>query len=595
MQQHQLAPLTTASPAKTPPRLTLPWIMAGLILPLIINAARATAVLIDPAIPFDTEHTYLPMARQLLEAPLSFWNDPKVLSAAPGASIYMALAGADIATIKSWNMVLALASITLLFDAARRIAGRIAAASAAWLYALSPTLITINVWPMVEPPFLFLVAFWFWACTLILEPNNLKKPAHTSIFFAGMALALATLTRATYMYWIPAIVLACGGAYALFPLQRVTWRRLIGVHLIALVFVGGYIIWNASKFHTPTIATGAGAALYFGSNPMLRGQEPPFFGLIHDNVTVTDELGHLSIAGDARLREATRIIYTTLPASTLATMYLYKATTLLFFSKSHLLGYIDRLWRVTLLTMAMCGVWLGRRYPAIWVCAGAALYQWAVHIPALYNPRYSISALDTPLTILAAVGIALLWRARLHSQLVSAALVFSAAAAATGAWHQRYSTPSLPLLDLVPHQRLLQAEFSDLSVENMSGNPFEGAGASTPTGRFSLVWARSFPDLDGTTLLELGIEKMSGTCKRVQLIGINQRGEERTAHIRLREWRGIPNFAWGLAYTASHGPLSQLRLDFECTAGSSMSLSHMRLYEASLGRRTKNQAIQLAP
>ncbi|MFX5680393.1 hypothetical protein ABTE28_20065, partial [Acinetobacter baumannii] len=70
----------------------------------------------------------------------------------------MAFAGADLVTLKCWNLALALTTLILLFDAGRRIAGPAAAAAAAWFCAVSPTLVVLSVWPMAEPPFLFLVA-----------------------------------------------------------------------------------------------------------------------------------------------------------------------------------------------------------------------------------------------------------------------------------------------------------------------------------------------------------------------------------------------------------------------------------------------------
>lgn len=574
---------------KTP---ALHWIMAGLVLPMIIYAVRAVPILLDPAIPFDTEHTYLPLARQLLEAPFTLWSSTEVLRTAPGPFVYMALASADITAIKAWNLALGLTTVALLFDATRRIGGPVSSAVAAWLCALSPSLIPLSVWPMAEPPFLFLVALWLWACTHSLGPDTTSKSASPSIFLAGLALALATLTRATYMYWIPAATLGCAIAYFGFPKLRQIWQRLLWIHLIALVCVGGYIAWNATKFHKPAIATGAGAALYFGSNPMLQGQEPPYFGLVHDNVSVTDDLGHLSIEGDARLMAATGVILANLPASTLATMYVDKAATFLFFSRSHLRRYIDRIWRVTLIILALCGAWLGRRHPAVWVLFGAVLYQWVVHIPALYNPRYSISALDTALTMLAAIGIGLLWQTSKRKRLIPGVVALIALAILAGAWHQRYSTPPLPQLSLVPHDRLQVANLSDTTFNGMQSNPFLGEGGISPTGQFSITWRDKFDHVDGTTLFQLDVDKITGTCTLAQLTGINLQGEERTAHVRLSEWKGEPDFAWGLAYAASHGPISQLRLDFDCTPGTSAHFSSMGLYEASLGRRARAPAAQ---
>ncbi|WP_278535354.1 ArnT family glycosyltransferase [Delftia acidovorans] len=572
------------------------WTVLGLVLPLLVYAARAIPVLRNPYLPFDTEYIYLPLARRLLENPWLLWKSPDVLQTAPGVFVYMAFTGADLVTLKCWNLALALITVALLFDSGRRIAGPAAAAAAAWFCAVSPTLIVLSVWPMAEPPFLFLVALWFWSCTCCLDPNASRVLLRTAPVIAGLALGLATLTRATYMYWIPAALLVLS-VVACVPRWRKSfpWHCLLTSHLIALACVGSYMTLNAHTLKKPAIATGAGAALYFGSNAMLRGQEPHHFGLMHDNVTVTGFVNHLSPEGDAKLVKAARNMVSALPASTLTTLYAEKAAKLLFFSKSHLSNYTERMWRVVLLVLAICGIWIGRRQPIFWLLSGAMLYQWIVLIPVLYNPRYSISALDTGLTLLAAAGIGAIWNSPRRKLLATAIACTMLLAVLGAAWHQRQSPMPLPRLDVMQPQRLKPAESPEITVTGFDQSPFQETVARTSTGEFSITWQSTFPELEGTMLLRLGISEMQGSCKHAWLVNTDYQGKERVTRIRLQAWKGDTDFSWGLNRVLMPQPSRQLQLRFECTAGTRARFSGLGLYDASAGRwldRQKQEAIQ---
>ncbi len=150
------APAEDASP-------TLPWIFCGLVLPMILYAARMVGVLVQTEIPFDSLHTYLPLARQLLEEGARVFSTADSYKVAPGTVVYMALAGADPVLIKSANLAISLAALALAFDAAHRIGGRIAAVAAGWLYALPHMLVEAGGTLLGESPFIFLVAVWLWA------------------------------------------------------------------------------------------------------------------------------------------------------------------------------------------------------------------------------------------------------------------------------------------------------------------------------------------------------------------------------------------------------------------------------------------------
>lgn len=574
-------------PSKQLRNTDMRWLLIGLVLPLMIYVARSVPIVADGFLWFDTEYTYLPLARRLLQDPAALWSSPDILASAPGIFFYMALAHADVVTIQTFNLILALTSVILLFDAARRSFGFVAASVAAWLCACSPVLVLISIWLMAEPPFLFLVALWLWANACCMDRHAGKVIAWISPLLAGLSLGMATLTRATYMYWIPAAIvvlgiLACSAKWR----RLLPWKSLLLAHMIALMCIGSYMALNAQKFHKLTIANGAGAALFFGINPMLRGQEPPYFGLAHSSPT---QMSHLSIEGDSILTQAHRRVALTLPLSSLLKTHLDKAATFLFFSKSHLRNYSERAWRIFLLVLAICGVWLGRHKPMTWLLAGVLAYQWAVHIPVLYNQRYSVSALDTALTLLAAAGAGQLWDLPRRKLFITCTVMIIVASVLGGAWHQRYSTPALPLVNDAPQQLMKSATLDEITIDGLQGNPFRETAAITPVGEFSVTWRARFPALDGSKLVRLRVQEMHGRCSQAWLTHTSQQGEEKTTHIRLRGWHGEPDFAWGLNNMQHPAPSTQLRIKFECSADTSVRFSAVELHEASLGHWLSSQ------
>ena len=156
-----------------------------------------------------------------------------------------------------------------------------------------------------------------------------------------------------------------------------------------------------------------------------------------------------------------------------------------------------------------------------------------------------------------------------------------------------YSPPVLPRLGLISHHLLQEASLSDITTHGISANPFQDGGGATSSGQFSIEWTSDFPTLGYTTLIRLGVSKLNGTCDKAEVTSINQKGEARTARIRLQEWAGESDFAWGLVHAAAHGPVKGLRLDFECAPHTSVRFSSLGLYESSLGREAKNGARQI--
>ncbi|WP_046059827.1 hypothetical protein [Paracidovorax citrulli] len=576
------APAEDASP-------TLPWIFCGLVLPMILYAARMVGVLVQTEIPFDSLHTYLPLARQLLEEGARVFSTADSYKVAPGTVVYMALAGADPVLIKSANLAISLAALALAFDAAHRIGGRIAAVAAGWLYALPHMLVEAGGTLLGESPFIFLVAVWLWASSCAAQdwrgPRARLLQAGV-VLLAGLALAAATLTRATYMYWLPfAALVFLLAAWRMHGGMRGAALRFAAIHLLATALVGTYVLRQNDVFGRPMVATGSGAALYFGSNPVLSGYEPPFFGLGHDEVTVLGQQSHLSMEGDRRLMAVARTMLQDLPTTVLLKMYVRKLGAVLFFSRAHLNPHTvmnDRAWRVALVVLSALGVWGLRRHPMGWMVGGAAAYQCAVHVPVLYNPRYSISALDILLVLLAAQGIAWILRRQRPAAATACAVVVIAGGIAIGIYHQRHSRPLLPDFSLIPAVPIARAQAGELRTEGWSGDPFQ-AEARMLAGSALLEWNPKKPaPQHWITYLHLGMPRFEGRCSRAWLIQSDAGGATRSVSIGLNGLREGQDINWGIAQVLlpeDHERKFQLR--FECREGTLMRFDGIGLYQAS--------------
>ncbi|WCM89212.1 hypothetical protein [Acidovorax sp. NCPPB 3576] len=577
-------------------RATLHWMLWGLIVPLIFYAARTVEVLTRVEIPFDSLHTYLPLARQLLEDASDLFGDPAILKVAPGAIVYMALSGADPVAVKAANLAISLVALVLTFDAARKIGGRVAATAAAWLFVLPHMLVEAGAVLMGEAPFVFLVALWLWATAYAADTAPGKSAARWrigAVALAGLALAAATLTRATYMYWLPfAVVAFFIASRRLQGPQRGAAVRIAMVHLVALALVGAYMARQNEEFGRPMIATGTGAALYFGSNPVLSGYEPPYFGLVHDESTVTDGHGHLSIEGDRRLMAVAKTMLRETPLPVLAQMYVQKLGAVLFFSRAHLDRHVmnDRSWRVVLVILACLGVWGARRHLMGWVLTGAAAYQCAVHVPVLYNPRYSISALDILFVLLAAQGVALLWRQPRRSVALSGALATIVAGVALGAYHLRNSTPLMPDLSL-GHPKLIQtAEPDTIQTHGWTGDPFSGE-VSMEGEKALIEWRAKAFEMDGISILRLPLEHLQGQCQRLWVGYTRPDGAARASLVRLDGLKAGQEITWGTMPLVMPGPPGRLTMEFHCKPGTRMQFGELGLYEASEGRFYREKAL----
>ena len=414
----------------------------------IAIACARIAPLARYPIGFDGQNTYLPMARRLLAEGWAFLASPDSLRTAPLAYLWPALLDANGTAVRWANLALFCAAIAMAACAVRAQLSWRAGLLAALLLAVSPTLQPFVIDVATEAPYIFFIGAWILAL------------ARGWTVAGGVALAAAALTRPAVMYFAPAMVVV-------FLLLRE--RRLAIMHLVATAIVALWIVRNAVAFGFPAVASGAGTALFLGVNPLVDGFDPTYFGLIYDEGAAAQLPDHLSIAADRLL---TGIAVTELrdtPLAVLFAMAVHKAMAFVFVTAAENSGGplgLLRAWRVILVVFALYAALERRRSRFVLALAAMCAYMVAVHIPVLYHFRYSVSALDVPLTILAAIGMAEAFGEPRRAAIVTASALLLAGAGLTEL--ANFGNPS-PHLERIPHATIwsrLPGTIAGVRVEN---------------------------------------------------------------------------------------------------------------------------------
>lgn len=565
-------------------------LLLGLWLPLLVQQLHYRLSSFAHLLAFDTQITYLPLARRVLEDASGLFADPAHLAVAPGSYLYLALFGADNALAVQGNLVLSGLLLLLAFDTLRRVAGFAAGAAVAWLLALGPLLPEVLVPALSEPLQLFCIGVWLWCSALLFERPRRRWP----VLLGGLALLLSILTRATYVYWIVAALGAClllawRGTP---PLRQVATRWLV-LHLIAGTGTLAYIGYNKVTFDLPMVATGSGAALYFGSNPAVAGYEPPYYNLLHDHFLILDKTYHLSLEGDRRLNRAAKAALADLPAPVLADLLLQKAGATLFFSQATLSRkpFNARTWHVLLLTLAAVGLWRYRREPVLWLLGCVAAYQLAIMSLVMHSARYAVGALELPLTLLAGFGIAGLWQVRRQWRVPAGVAGVLLLGAVAGALHQRYSRPLMPDLSHVPHQRVAVANPGQLRLEGLDGNPFLGDGARTLAQDASIRWnTLDFPLLGGLPVVRVEAKDFDPDCDYIQFDYLRPDGQVRGSRLRLNHMAPPQLISTGTLQLDALIPQGgDLRLRFRCPVGTRLKLDNLEIHYITRSQRYRQQ------
>ncbi|MGE5617228.1 MAG: ArnT family glycosyltransferase [Bacillota bacterium] len=391
---------------------------------------------------FDAVYHYLPDAKRLLHEGFSFFLEEESIAAPPFAYIYPALIGPTLATVKNANVVLSCVLMLFVYRTGVLWQSRLAGLCAALVYAATPLLKPYLATAVTEPPYLFLAGLWIWALS---EWVVRGRPVYVAM--AGIALSLALLTRASIFYGVVILTaVLVWRAYRAAPAIAREARGSALVHLIALVPALAFIVKNLAVFGFAFYTTGAGNALYLGSNPATGGYDPNYLGLIYDSGMIARDQSHLSLEAERLLGGVARMVLASLDPAFVAAMYAKKVAAFLFVTNAETIGDIVtlRAWRIATLILAAIGIFGIRVRWLRALAAGIVLYQVASHIPVLYTHRYSVGALDLWLALLSGIGIATLWQRRRRAAegaIVAAAILAGALAGGYAYWNGTFPEP----------------------------------------------------------------------------------------------------------------------------------------------------------
>jgi hypothetical protein len=575
---------------KLPPVLVL---FFGLIFPLIIQAYRQVDQLIHPHFPIDTQYTFMPLAKALFENSGHFFFSGASLEVGPGTYVYFALHSLIFDAIKSTNFLFSLISVALILDLVWRIAGEKVAVFAVWIFVASPLLRLYWIAPQSEPLFLFLTLLWLWSLTCALNSENgglfqmySKRLKLVVIIISGLALAMATLTRGTYLYWIVGVfilALGCKRKYeSRAPNFFSCYRTVAWVHGIALLLVGSYICFNGIVHQRFIIANGVGIALYLGNSPTNRGYEPEYTGTFYDDWAIVEGNKHVSSAGDRRLSDAAKWMVSETSAKKILDIYTQKMGAIPFFSKAHLDSKLfnDRAWRVFLVFFAIIGLFYFRAVLSVQLIAGGAFYQYVVHIPVLYSPRYSIGVLELPLIILAALGIGSVVVKTIKFNLCC--LLALSVLIGCGHFHQKLSSPLTPDIDTKFYKIMMKTSGDHISYSALSGNPFY-ENVVTQRPQINIVWSGINLNPVGQSVLKISYDKLDSRCESIYLNFHTSGASTKRTHVDIKNNSHENYFVYGLSNLGSDGKMGNLELVFNCPVGSSFKLTSFEIGHASVG------------
>ncbi len=543
----------------------------------MLGAIGLALLLIVPrlALPvsFDGAHTYLPTAARLLAEGFGFLGTEQSVMVAPLSYFYPALLGASEKAVRWSNVMLYLGAIALAFDAVRLAHSRGAGIAAAFLLAFSPTLRPYIGDVLTEPPYIFAVVLWATAISRVTAfPTS---PQYGWIAAGTLALSIATLTRPSVMLFAPAMTaLFAWRAWKSNPRQRPVEWRLAALHALAMVLPLAWILRNYILFGLASIATGSGAALWLGIDPLVDGFDPVYFGMDYDVGGGARDMSHLSIEADRMLRAVAAVQLKEIPFPVLAEMFARKAAALLVFS-AHEMGEglaAQRSWRIALLVLAVAAIVWTRGSRLVLALSAMGVYMVVIHLPALYHHRYAVGAIDAPLTLLAAIGLANCFKPTTRT--LGAAVLVTVLTLA-GLSTLQNAGPGSPRVDRVPGQVAWTRDVSAIDQIVLHGATREGRAKFTvaPNGALEIpVYGTSgfFPGDYSAAIIGLAITptgKQPG-CEsmRLRFRGLGDPGfaPARAVRIPVESDGKMRALVIGTTQPLHLNTDGVLRLEFEC-------------------------------
>jgi hypothetical protein len=527
---------------------------------------------------FDAVHVYLPMARAVLEQGAAFMQRPESLVTGPIAYLYPALLGAAEALVRGSNAALYCATIALGFMALRLAHSWQAGLAAALLLAVSPTLRPFVADVLTEPPFFFLTALWIVAVACVASGRS-----RAWIAVGALALGLAALTRPAIMYFAPLMIAIHGVRMLRAPAAtpgKAIESRLALLHLGALGLIAAWILRNALTFGFPAIATGAGAALYFGVNPAVDGFDPAYYGLNYDSGLAQDSSSHLSLHADRRLRAIALVELRDTPLAVLLEMAARKAAAFLFVTSAESSGEplaVLRAWRIALVVLAFLPFFARRPGPpafaAVTLALGAlVVYMVGVHLPVVYHHRYSVGAIDVPLTLLAAMGLVEMARSARRAAATLAAMTL---ALGIGLHDAAQAGPYSPHPERIPNEVMWLGDVGSRFPIGPGRAPIDIAVTKDPR---TPVWDLSMLQLD----LALRDVARGGGCRALTLrfkpAGAAGFAEGQRVRVLLPAETSSPaprRLTLGSTVPLALDREGTLRLEFECASPATAEIGTM--------------------
>ena len=441
---------------------------------------------------FDAISTYLPFAKKLIADGVDFLFSPQAAQVPVFSYVWPSLFGADLALLKQIHILLSVVIVGLLYRTGFLLHSRIAGVLCAFAYGASPHFFPYMPTASVEAPFIFFITLWLWALTEGYSATTKKPHIGATIngwfIFAGIVIGLATLTRATIIYFLPLMLLLSWWAVRQGSELASFWRGARTAHLIAIFMVLPILIKNILLFGLPYVSTGAGIAIWFGSNPLTYGMDPGLFNVADHTIALPLGMSHLDLTADRAFSAFGKYVLLDNPYF-IFEMYAQKLFAFLFVTNREWQMPVDVLrgWRIVLIGLAVFTVPLARRQPIVGILLLYVLFQIAIHIPVLYSHRYSVSAIDLPLAILAALGLCNLIFCRKLWVLLSSITALSLLVTVGGLHAANFHYPAINIYR-VPHEVLASYEGQNLPIRYEGFSPdHAGTGMMVQTERTGFI------------------------------------------------------------------------------------------------------------
>jgi hypothetical protein len=204
----------------------------------------------------------------------------------------------------------------------------------------------------------------------------------------------------------------------------------------------------------------------------------------------------------------------------------------------------------------------------VWSLAVLIAYMLAVHAPALYNHRYSVGAIDFPLALLAAIGMAAASRSPARFAVVSFAATIGVA---LGLATMTNPGPGSPHPSRSPHDLVWSRDepvSAHVTGERAIEIPITGAPGFDPRNHFML-----------TMELAVAPDRRAANCRamRVRYKGLADAryAPERVARIPLRADGRMHRLDIGMAHPVFMDREGTLRLEFECDSDATVKLGRI--------------------